>query len=113
MNCGTRAPLTADERISVLAESFPSLRGKPGVSPWDSLALLRWAMVASHGECLAVKFVLSVWNPSTDWEDTAIANKIMKKGCSFSRFNLFDAMHSWDAAHIAAMAAWINRPFFP
>jgi len=109
----TETKLTAEMRISQLAQTFPCLRGKPGVAPWDVMKLLRWAMVASHGEALAVKFVLSVWNPSTDWEEFAIEQKIMKKGCSFSRFNLSEAMHCWDSANIAALAAWINRPFFP
>lgn len=106
----TETKMAAD--ISQLAQSFPSLRGKPGVEPWDVMALLRWTMVASHGEVLAAKFVLGVWNPATDWGTIAVENKIMKKGGAFTRFDIFEAMNVWDDAHIAAMAAWVNRPFF-
>ena len=111
MNTETKP--TADMRIAQLAQTFPSLRGKPGVAPWDVLAFLKWAMVASHGELLAAKFVLSVWNPSTDWGELAVERKIMKKGGAFTRFDLFEAMNVWDDLHVRAMAAWMNRPFFP
>lgn len=100
-------------RISQLAQTFPSLRGKPGVAPWDVMMFLRWTMVASHGEVLAAKFVLGVWNPAADWGEIAVRNKIMKRGGAFTRFDIFEAMTVWDDAHIAAMVAWLNRPFFP
>ncbi len=31
------------ERLTALAESFPSLRGAPGVRPFDAVRLSRWA----------------------------------------------------------------------
>lgn len=81
--------------------------------PWNALELLQWARVASHGEVLAVKFVLGVWNPWTNWEKIAHEHRLLREGTSFSRFDLFEAMNCWDDAHIAAMAAWIRKPFFP
>ena len=109
----TDTKLTADLRISQLAQTFPSLRGKPGVAPWDVMVFLRWAMVASHGEPLAAKFVLSVWNPSTDWGELAVERKIMKKSGAFTRFDFFEAMNVWDDLHVGAMVAWLRQHFFP
>lgn len=53
------------EKMSQLAESFPSLKGKPGVRPWDNEILEAqlhepWVTTGSR---LAIQFVLSVWDP--------------------------------------------------
>ena len=101
------------ESITRLAKLFPSLREAPGVDPWDALTLLRWSLAASHGEALAVKFVLSVWNSSTDWEKVAREEKLIKPDERFSRFDLFEAMSVWDQEHVSAALAWIELPFFP
>lgn len=98
-----------------LAHRFPGLRGAPGVDPWDAITLLRWACGGrSHGEVLAAKFVLSVWNTSTDWEEIARDEGILTTPEGrFSRFDLFEAMAVWDAAHVEAMLAWLQLPFWP
>ena len=99
-----------------LAQSFPSLQKAPGVEPWEPLTFLRWAAsgVLSHGEVLAAKFVLSVWDPGQDWEKVARDNKIMSDPkARFARFDVFEAMNGWDQEHISAMLAWIDLPFFP
>lgn len=103
------------ESMTRLAALFPSLRAAPGVSPWNANEFLRWATsgVLSHGEVLAAKFVLGVWNSSTDWEDTAREMKLIKPDQKFSRFDLFEAMNVWDQAHINAALAWIELPFSP
>ena len=90
-----------------LATLFPSLRAAPGVSPWNANEFLRWATsgVLSHGEVLAAKFVLGVWNSSTDWEDTAREMKLIKPDQTFSRFDLFEAMNVWDQEHVNAALA--------
>lgn len=106
-------PITADEKISQLAMTFPSLRGAPGVEPWDALALLKWTRVASHGEAIAAKFVLGVWNPSTDWDKVAEDNGLLKDGGHVAPFDLFEAMNCLDHESIAAISAWIRKPFFP
>ncbi len=88
-------------RMSDLAESFPALRGKPGVTPWEPELIARWSRVASHGEACAARFVLAVWvgfgrpYPGT------------------KRFDLMEAMGVWDEENKAACAAWIKEPFWP
>lgn len=97
--------LTSVDRFAIFVASFPALKDAPGTFPWDAHRLVKWARSASHGEQLAAKFVLGVWNPGTDWSKVA--------GVKFSRFDLFEAMNVWDDAQIAAAVAWMRRPFFP
>jgi hypothetical protein len=98
-----------------LARLFPSLRDADGVEPWDSINLLRWALSGkSHGEALAAKFVLSVWNSTTDWEEIARDHGIITEpDHHFSRFDLYEAMGVWDYEHVNAMLAWLQLPFWP
>lgn len=103
------------ESMTRLAKSFPSLRHAPGVEPWNVDKFLPWATsgVLSHGEVLAAKFVLSVWNPGTDWEDVAREGGLLDEGQRFRRFDLFEAMNVWDSAHVRAALTWLESPFFP
>jgi hypothetical protein len=98
-----------------LARAFPSLQDAAGVEPWDSLELLRWALSGkSHGEALAAKFVLSVWNSTTDWEEIARDHGIITEpNHHFTRFDLYEAMGVWDREHVDAMLAWVQLPFWP
>ena len=98
-----------------IAMLFPSLRLAPGLRPWNVDEFLRWATsgVLSHGEVLAAKFVLAVWNPSTDWEGFAREEEILEDDEHFARFDLFEAMKVWDPEHRDAALKWIERPFFP
>lgn len=87
-------------RITLLAESFHCLRGKPGVRPWDPLKLNRWGKSgASHGEKCAVRFILSVWNPYHRW--------------TIGKFDFQDAMGVWDDEIRAAFVAWCRSPWWP
>ena len=103
------------ESMTRLASSFPTLRSAPGVSPWDADKFLTYAVsgVLCHGEVLAAKFVLGVWNYSADWEKVAREKKLIKPDEQFSRFDLFEATNVWDQEHINAALAWIELPFFP
>ncbi len=98
-----------------LAKTFPSLENAPGVNPWNQDELLKWAAsgVLSHGEVLAAKFILAVWNPSTDWEEVANKMGFLEKDQSFKRFDLFEAMNVWDPEHVAAARQWMDLCFFP
>lgn len=97
-----------------LARRFPGLRDALGVEPWDSMDLLRWALGGrSHGEILAAKFVLGVWNGSTDWEELAREEGLLAKDGRFTRFDVFEAMSVWDDTHVEAMVSWLQLPFFP
>ena len=100
--------------MSQLASSFPSLAGAPGVRPWDQNALLSWLCTEglSHGELLAARFVLGVWNPSTKWDDIAREEGLPFPGHAV-RFDFFEAAGVWDRNHLAAFAAWVDAPFFP
>jgi hypothetical protein len=103
------------ESMARLVALFPSLREAPGVNPWNTDEFLPWAVsgVLSHGEVLAAKFVLAVWNPTTDWEKAAQEKKLLEDGQHFARFDLFEAMSVWDQEHVDAALAWIELPFFP
>ncbi len=86
-------------RMTALCQSFPSLRGMEGVSPWRPEVLARRVGTMSHGEQCAAQFVLYVWG-----------------GGEYPRirkFDLFEAMQVWDRAHKEAAAAWIAAPFWP
>jgi hypothetical protein len=87
------------EAIESLAETFPSLRGAPGVSPWDALALNLWACRgASHGEKVTAQFILTVWNQHEAWE------------CG--RFDVMEALQVFDLNHRAAFLAWAQEPWW-
>jgi hypothetical protein len=96
-----------------LARSFPSLRDAFGVEPWDALAFIRWSdgPQLTTGMAHAIRFVLQVWNPSTDWRETAAANGI--DGSHLGPFNVVSALASWDYAHCDAFLAWCEAPFLP
>lgn len=60
------------EKIAALCKLFPTLATDVafrGIEPWNVDKFLLWAVKGSHcsGEVHAIRFVLSVWNPSTDW----------------------------------------------
>jgi len=88
------------ERLSQLAESFPSLAGQPGVRPWDADKLFHVAMHGrSRGQRLAALFCLQVWN-------TDEATRYTKEA-----FNLIEAVRTWDVADVDALRMWLDNPF--
>lgn len=87
------------ERMARLAETFPTLRGRAGVRPWDPSRFMReekaaWTSPASRE---ALRFVLSVWNTQNP---------------TGKRFNASSAMASWDEQHREAFRAWAARPWW-
>lgn len=97
MNDGRRIP---ERRIEHLALTFPCLRGKAGIAPWDANCLDSWAASGhpSHGEKCTAKFILAVWNPDHDW-------------CS-GRFDLMESVRVWDEPSRKAFLAWANEPWW-
>lgn len=89
---------SAADKIQQLALSFPSLRGLVE-HRWNPEGLDEWASRggASHGERLAVQFVLTVWNQHHQWK------------CG--KFDVFDACQTWDEEHRNAFRAWVHQPF--
>ena len=81
--------------ISALAESFPSLRGRPGVSPFNFDLLhdqLSQGWITG-GSRFAIQFILSVWNSDEN------------------PFNVVQALNVWDEAHTHAFLAWAMEPW--
>lgn len=88
------------DRMTGLARGFPSMRCAPGIDPWDPAALNYWASgPASHGERHAARFLLSVWDTSTDWEA--------------GKFDVLEALRAWDLPHRAAFLEWASDPWWP
>ena len=83
--------------MMALIHSFPCLRSFPG--PWDALAFQTWGHGKSSGEKHAIRFVLSVWNPTTRWK--------------VGRFDLHEALGTWDSGNRAAFVAWAQKPWWP
>lgn len=101
--------LTMTERMSRLAESFPTLRGRPGIRPWDVDVVLEQldAGWPGGGATHALRFVLAVWNPSMLLDNLA---RWLDAG---EAFDVHRALGAWDDAHRAAFAAWATRPWWP
>jgi hypothetical protein len=57
--------------MSELAGLFPTLARASGVKPWKASQFVRWAILHGHcsGSAHAVRFLLSVWNPASDWRE--------------------------------------------
>lgn len=90
-------------RLSDLAETFHSLRRAQGVRPFDPEKLARWAGPASHGERLAVQFVLTVFNGG--------AVRAGAYGEHITVFDIDEAYGTWDRENWAAFANWAARPW--
>ena len=88
---------TEAARITHLAQQFHAIADLDAVKHWNPDALDQWAKTASHGEKLAVQFVLSVWNQWEAWE------------CG--RFDVIEAYGVWDDKHWAAFQGWADKPF--
>jgi hypothetical protein len=79
------------------------------------MAFLRWLCSTglSHGELLAGRLALSVWNPSTDWVAEARSENLPTPEAA-ARFDLLDAATVWDQAHLQALVTWLtSRDKFP
>jgi hypothetical protein len=103
------------DSMARLCRGFPSLRRVDGADPWDATKILRFACSGhSHGEVLAAKFVLTVWNSTADWNEIAHQEGFLTGDEErLSRFDIFEAFGVWDFEHRAAALAWLNDPFWP
>jgi hypothetical protein len=99
MDADERDQKTRD-RMTELALRFPSMRGAPGVNPWDPEKLVYWgAGGASSGERRTARFLLTVWNRYAEWE--------------IGRFDIFEALNVWDLPHREAFLLWAADPWWP
>jgi len=91
-------------RLSNLARSFPSLEDSPGIDPWESYKLEKWAASIEAGDAArhAVRFLLTiVLNPSPHRQP------------ALGWFDMHLALLSWDEKHRAAFSEWVKHPFWP
>lgn len=89
--------MTTEARFFQLVSAF-GLR-KPGADPWDADLLCAQFRGASHGERLAIQFLLNVWDPGKKW--------------SCGKFDVFEALATWDDHNREAFLSWANDPFWP
>ena len=109
-----------DESMARLVAAFPTLRRSlggliDGVGDWDVDVFLTWACGPEPGSGAldAARFVLSVWNNSTDWDRAARDMRLLKRGQRLGKFDAVKAISNWDAAHVAAFVSWVELPFWP
>lgn len=106
------------EGMSCLAETFPMLRGRRGVRPFDPEALDEMAAGPEGTTALrgAARFVLGVWNRATLrglCRDKHGNRSALKTYWRVGPFDLFEAWSVWDGEHRRAAQAWMNAPFWP
>lgn len=56
-------------------------------------------MHRAHGEQLAIQFLLNVWNPRHPW--------------SCRKFDVLEAVATWDDRNREAFVSWARDPFWP
>jgi hypothetical protein len=105
---------TAPTSFERLVSHLPSLARAPGVRPWDAMRVLRWLCTdgISHGEALAARLALGVWDSTADWTEEA---RTLGLPCpqAAKRFDVLEAAATWDEPHLAALRAWLRAPEFP
>lgn len=107
-------------RMTRLCWSFPTLVHADGVNPWDPERFLRWLLTSGapgSGARHAAKFVLQVWNSSTDWglwaRTSPEKDGLGIEGAELAPFNVVDALAVWDQDHADAFRTWVHLPFWP
>lgn len=101
------------ERFEQLVRSFPTLRHVSAelFRPWDAVRFAQLFRSASGGEKDAALFVLSVWNPTTDWRKLAKLARDRSPTGGF--FDVHRALGNWDFENCAAFLAWARDPWWP
>lgn len=125
---------SSGEFISALTANFPALKrkaefwfpGRASLKLWEALRFRALGIGASHGERCAVQFVLSVWNPATDWDDSELLKEwIAETGVTeaslgwdplqtkIGKFDVFDALGVWETGDREAFLEWAKSPIWP
>lgn len=104
-------PTPLDLRMYELVQRFPTLRRTPAglFTPWDPEAFAEYWAVGSGGEKDAALFVLSVWNPGTDWTEWGLS----RGGDRAGFFDVHRALGNWDEKHRRAFMQWCASPWWP
>ena len=105
-------PLSTVDRLERLVRSFPALRLTPAtlVHPWDPAAFASYYRCGSSGEKDAALFVLSVWNPQTDWR--RVAKLARDRSPTGGLFDVHRALGNWDRRNRAAFLEWAQNPWW-
>lgn len=87
-------------KIAFVAQTFPSLIGVPGVSPWNAVKLDAWVAVSrpSLEQRYAALFLLSIWDVQSEWRS--------------GRFDIMNALLVWDYRHREAFFSWARNPWW-
>jgi hypothetical protein len=102
-----RWPKDGRQAMTALAKLLPSMRDVPGTDPWDAVQLVAWCNTGAptSGSGWAARFLLSVWNPSTNWNEEGLPGA--------PRFDLLEAWAIFDDQHRAGVMQWLDAPFWP
>lgn len=97
--------MTIQARMTALCESFPTLRGSPGVRPWNQVDLEAFTLVSQNPQQLeAARFCLAVWfNRGLDWHCMGPTQS----------FDVILATKTWDDVHRMAFVDWAADPWLP
>lgn len=87
-------------QFSALCDEMQRLVPDVELVPWDPMRAAARYKTASHGERLALAFVLGVWNPRTKWKGV-------------TRFDLFEAGHVLSPEVLGVIARWVAHPRYP
>lgn len=92
------------ERMCEIVLSFPCLRHavfRDRDGAWCARTFAGWAKrnAYAQSEILAARFILAVWNP----DSTRI----------LGRFDVIDALGTWDASNRRAFVSWAEAPWWP
>ena len=100
------------ERLEHLARSFSALKSAPTelFHPWDAVRFAGHYRCGSGGEKDAALFVLSVWNPTTDWGK--LARLARDRSPTGGLFDVHRALGNWDIANRAAFLEWARDPWW-
>ena len=101
-------------KLSDLAETFPTLRNREGVRPFNAQQLANTAAGPhfSNAGRQAAAFVLSVYNSSVDWH-RPYRDKLYPENNrkALAPFNPGLALAVWDLEHRRAFQAWAADPW--
>jgi hypothetical protein len=102
-----RWPQDSRQAMTALAKLFPSMVGVPGTDPWNVDELVAWCNsgAPTSGSGWAARFLLTVWNPSTNWNEHGLPGA--------GKFDLMEAWSVFDDRHRAAVMKWLDAPFWP
>jgi hypothetical protein len=99
--------------IERLARSFPALEVAPSrlfYPAWDPVRFAENYRAGSGGEKDAALFVLSVWNPTTNWWKVArLARDRTPLG---GYFDVHRALGNWDPSNRSAFLEWAKDPWW-